>query len=187
MSKLAQGEGDVAAGDRYWLRATPPSPLSLTKAQAKALMILSNGAMTAMEFAGEMWPDSPGWGVMKTVGNGRASLGMGMHRAAGGFLGKLQTLGLVDHPAGKIQWAISNEGVLALRRLTVATEQDWSALANLPRCAACGREALQFTDGRCPRCVRRKRAIESRKIELKAKERELRSILTARTKRGRPS
>mgnify|MGYP001586064060 CR=1 FL=1 len=84
-----------------------------TITEKRALAILhKHGPMRAMAFAHEMWPDSPSWLQMKTCGNGAhgVSRGLGMLRAAAGYLGKLRRKGLVrsEYPpdGGSTRWIL---------------------------------------------------------------------------------
>lgn len=61
----------------------------------QALTIIRNNEISLpKEFARLMWPDSEGWQRVHNVGHG-ASRGAGMAYAAGGFLGKLRSQGLI--------------------------------------------------------------------------------------------
>ena len=105
---------------------------ALTKAQARALMILDrhavaqirrrNGrvvmphhrAMRPREFAAEMWPDSPAWNRVAKCGQNGVHRGGGMYLAAGGFLGKLSHTGLVEYTGWESGYCITRQGIQAL-------------------------------------------------------------------------
>jgi len=67
----------------------------LTPKQKRALEIIrKNPGIRPREFAKLMWPDSPRWRNMAKCGYG-VHQGGGMYLAAGGFMGKLNKLGLI--------------------------------------------------------------------------------------------
>lgn len=70
--------------------------MKLTETWKKALGFLAAvDTTTALEFAGQMWPDSPAWSKSRCgpVTGGR---GIGMVRAGNGLLGKMRKAGLVE-------------------------------------------------------------------------------------------
>lgn len=72
--------------------------LRLTAPRRRALEILERRVegLTPAFFAAEMWPDSKCWKRSYKCGPKGASRGIAMATAAGGFLGKLGRLGLVQ-------------------------------------------------------------------------------------------
>lgn len=68
----------------------PPSETKL-----KALRILKRRPLRPREFAEKMWPDAQAWQRTSNVGRG-ATKGVGIIRAGGGYLGKLEKQGLAQ-------------------------------------------------------------------------------------------
>ncbi|NPV00023.1 MAG: hypothetical protein HPY53_01455 [Brevinematales bacterium] len=70
--------------------------------------------ISAMNFAGKMWPDSPKWKKMYEGGNG-STMGRGMWLSAGSFLSRLQKKGFIQcsHPLRREPklWKISEKGI----------------------------------------------------------------------------
>lgn len=73
----------------------------------------------AKDFARLMWPDSPAWKRSKKCGYG-SHLGGGMYSAGGGYLGKLEKMGLIrcGYREGLNEfarrWTLTAEGERAL-------------------------------------------------------------------------
>jgi hypothetical protein len=70
---------------------------------------------TATMFAGEMWPNSPGWRRRSRQGHGSCT-GKGMWFAAGCLLGKLERRGLIWRSCGAV--GLTNAGRKVLEAAT---------------------------------------------------------------------
>lgn len=69
----------------------------LTQPQKRALRILrDHGPLRPREFAGLMWPDSPGWNRLHNCGPYGAAYGTMMPMCGGGYLAKLKYRGWVE-------------------------------------------------------------------------------------------
>ena len=79
----------------------------ISDATARALSIIKERNVSApSQFGRLMWPDSPAWSRLLTVGRRANAVqrGGGMNRASGGYLGKLRQRGLVLwHVSGEIR------------------------------------------------------------------------------------
>ena len=96
--------------------------MTVPPAQRRALEIIrdrSEEINFAKQFAKLMWPDSPAWNRPKKCGYG-SHRGGGMYSAGGGYLGKLEKMGLVrvGYREGLNQfarrWTITEEGLRIL-------------------------------------------------------------------------
>lgn len=68
----------------------------LTESLKKALLIIRDHSPSRpREFAYMMWKDSPKWKNKVKAGNNGVAKGGGMPLAAGGYLGKLRSKGLI--------------------------------------------------------------------------------------------
>jgi hypothetical protein len=75
-------------------------------------IIKEHGPVTPRQFSQLMWPDAEGHEVPGSCGHGVA-VGIGMWKAAGSFLGKLNRMGLIKNDN-----SISDIGMETLRVLT---------------------------------------------------------------------
>ena len=91
------------------MTTTPADRAGHSLPTQRALDILRrHGPMLALEFADMMWPNSPGRLKVKRVTWYGSAQGVGMHRAAAGFLGKLKVRGLVVaiYGHGNTRWKV---------------------------------------------------------------------------------
>jgi len=96
----------------------------MTEFQIKALKaIQSLGVATPRRFAETIWPDHPGWKKLSNIGRHGATRGVGMWRAGGAYLGKLQKLGLVRYSFLYHGYKLTGEGEKTLADITGASLQ----------------------------------------------------------------
>lgn len=78
----------------FWISRM--AEIVLTDSLKKALLIIRDHSPSRpREFAYMMWKDSPKWKNKVKAGNNGVAKGGGMPLAAGGYLGKLQSKGLI--------------------------------------------------------------------------------------------
>lgn len=92
----------------------------MTPERLRALTILrEKGAMRPKAFALAMWPDAPGHIRVTMCGNNGSSRGGGMWRAAGSFLSRLSSLGLVCRNHEYRTYGITKAGLAAVEKTDV--------------------------------------------------------------------
>lgn len=106
----------VKSSDLLWIQILLDAmKMKVSPVTIKALkLVCDHGPVAPAKFAELMWPDSPAWNRVYTVGNkGGAVRGRGILRSAGSYLGKLRKAGLVYRNSNWL-YEISADGIEAI-------------------------------------------------------------------------